>query len=481
MLTLLILVVLSCKKDKDDEIDRSIFQTQKDEIKTNQKISSGYKLEMPYKKLEIFLGKDFIPVSSFKTNIDNDADEEFVIAYKKNENSKIFFCIFDLIKNEILKKNFEFETEIYHTDGFLTQTQNLFQKNNTGVVIEGKSQENIYQLYIIIFYQDNYEVVGNFVADFSIIVDYEEIDDEKGKFTKLKNVTTISNDASSLNTNVRKKDIFEWDENSFSFKVIKSEEFLPSSTIFSDPNIFYSETTYFNYIRGVWYPEKYKDIILNNSYSGEITEAGIRYIFFSDSPNEVGIKYDDYIDKYIITKIVKVWNQKPGLRLVIKEFNNPSEINYTNSIDLTLIEANLLKVQGPRRFDSENYVRLSKPFGDFITEKREHLTKSKISDVERFLKNRFISKDEIILEFLDNKKFQLTKGKESNIGVYQISIDKNDLIITFLSENGNIVLNNTNFIIKLYVDSNYFSLIPIKFEFDKVIVQELSSIDFYKK
>ena len=204
MLTLLILVVLSCKKDKDDEIDRSIFQTQKDEIKTNQKISSGYKLEMPYKKLEIFLGKDFIPVSSFKTNIDNDADEEFVIAYKKNENSKIFFCIFDLIKNEILKKNFEFETEIYHTDGFLTQTQNLFQKNNTGVVIEGKSQENIYQLYIIIFYQDNYEVVGNFVADFSIIVDYEEIDDEKGN-SKVKNVTTISNDASSLNTNVRKK------------------------------------------------------------------------------------------------------------------------------------------------------------------------------------------------------------------------------------------------------------------------------------
>ncbi|HOV12715.1 MAG TPA: hypothetical protein PK771_00350 [Spirochaetota bacterium] len=476
-----LLIIISCKKDRDEENDKAVFDSKNNTSVTNNSVSSEYKLEISYKKLEVFLSKGFIPISSLKTNIDNDADEEFVITYKKDNNSKIFFCVFDLIKSEILKKRFEFETEIYHNEGFLIQTQNLFLKNNTGIIVEGKSFENIYHLYIILFNQDDYKIIGNFKGDFSIVVDYEDVDDEKGKFTRIKNVITISNAASSVNSNVQRKDIYTWDEKDFAFKLIKSEEFLSSSNTFIDSNILYSEINYFNYLKGIWYPEKYKNIIQDNSLNkNEFSESNIRNIFLSNAPNEIGIKYGDYVDKYIIVKIVKLWNQKPGLRLILKEFNNPNEVNFTKSIDLTLLESNLLKVQGPERFDDENYVRLSKSFVDYVNEKKDDLNKSKVKEVEMFLNEKFKLKDDITIEFTTDKKFKLKKDKIINKGIYQINKDKEDLIILFLFEGENNILKKTNFLIKIYKDKNYFTLIPVRFDFNKITLEELSSMDFYK-
>lgn len=476
----LLLLLFSCKRDQDAENDKSVFDN-KNQSSYNSTLSNEYTLDISYKKLEMFLGKNFIPVFSLKTNIDNDAEEEFVIVYKKNNNSKISLLIFDLIKNEILKKRFEFETDIFHTKDFLIQTQNLFQKNNSGIVLEGKSSDNTYHLYIVSYLQDDYKIIGNFKGDFSVVIDYEEIDDEKGKYTKIKNITVITNAVSSVNTSTQKKEIFNWDIDNSNFKLLKSEIFLSTAASSIDQSILYSETDYFNYLKGIWYPEKYKKIIDSNSLNpNEFNDSNIRYLFLSNSPNEIGIKHGEYVDKYIIVKIAKLWNQKPGLRLVLKECTNVSDSNYTKSIDLTLLESNLLKVQGPEKFDDENYVRLSKSFVDYVNEKKEELIKSEITKITENLVGNYKSKDNITLAFDSEKRFIIKNKEKRDFGIYQINKNKDAYLIFFLFEEDNTILEKSNFLINFNDDKQYISLIPIKFNFNKIQLEELLSIDFYR-
>ncbi len=471
----------SCKKDSYDDNDKSVFDDGGNVNGVNSVISQDYKLEIPYKRLEMFLGKKFIPIFSVKTNIDNDAEEEFVIAYKRDLNSKINLWIFDLSNEDVLRKRFELETEIFHNDSFLIQTQNLFKKNNTGIALEGKSIDNVYHLYIVSYMEDDYKIVGNFQGDFSILIDYEEVDDEKGKFTKIKNVIIISKMTDSVNLNAQKKETFIWNETNNEFELLNTEEFISTSKSSIDKSILYSEANYFNYIKGIWYPEKYKKFITENAINlKDFSDSSIKYIFITENPNEIGIKQGDYVDKYIIVKMVKLWNQRPGLRLILREFNNPNEIHYRKVIDLTLIDSNLLRVQGPERFDDENYVKLPKPFIEYVNEKKESYDKVDISDFEVFLFGNFKEKSGISLTFNEDKTFFVKQNDIVDRGIFQIKKDKDDFYILFFFDEKNQILQRKNFLIKVYKDKKFFTIIPVKFEFDKISAEELKSKDFFK-
>lgn len=477
LLIIIILIYSSCKKDSNSDSDDGVFNKNEEIEQYNFSENPHNKLFLPYKKFELFLGKDFIPIFSLKSNLDTDSGEEIVIAYKQNSTSKINVVIFDLLQNDVLRKKIEFPTEIQHIENFLMQTQNLFYKNNIGLTIEGKTIDNKNKLYIISYLDDDFKIFGDFTGDYSIVIDYEEVDDEKGKYSKIKEVVVINND---LNSNVQKKLTYLWEEVTKQFNLSKEEQIFSQQNSSIDQSILYSEDKYFDYIKGIWYPEKYKTIMEKDNLDlQEFSDTNIRFIFFSQNPNEVQIKYGDYVDKYSIVKIVKLWNQKPGLRMVLKEFTYNTDANYSRYVDATLIEPNLLKVLGPQKFDEDNYVRLKKHFSDFVAEKKADFDKKKISGVIDYLNGKFKNKDEIIININKNKEFSIFKQKNVEKGVYKLTMNKEGYIISFLYNSQNTIISNENFIIKLD-DNKGFTLIPIKFDYDKITIQDLNSIKFEK-
>jgi len=476
-----IFIFLGCSKHFDSDNDKNVFNKSSNVSKKQNSNQIQTKLPVSYKKLEIIIGKDFIPVNFSLKNAENGQDSQLVIASKKDNNSNIDIYIFEITNNDILKKRFEFATDVFYGESLLLQAQNLFFKDDYALTIEGKTKDGKYKLFVISYSDEEFKKLDEFSADYSLVINYEEFEDEKSKYSRLKNIEIVNSASSTINSSLQKKEVFIWDYKKSAFQLSKTEQISSSAISSIDQSILYSEDKYYEFIKGFWYPERYKEIIESNKLNpDDFSDNEIMLIFISTNPNEVNIKYGNYVDKYSVVKITKSWNQKPGLRLVLKESYNP-KTDYTKSMEITLMERSLVTVVGPEKFDNENFVRLPRPFLEYVREKREEIDKKNIDGLVKYLTGEFANKEKIKIIFYQNKNFQILKDKLIEKGAYKISYDKNEFIVSFLYEGQNSIFKNSNFIIKKNQNLNSFSLTPIKFDYNGYTIEDLNSIVFTKK
>ena len=188
---LVVVYLIGCYKNLDTN-ENDIYYIEN--VNTNEEDFSQekiLKLPVPYHRLETFLAKDFIPVLGLKLNLDSDIDNEICIAYKLNNSSNINIAIFDLLSKNIIKKKIEFSTQIFDQNNFSFQSRNLFYEDDISLIIEGRSAENKNLLYIYSFLDGEYKEIGEFIGDYSVIINYEEYETDKGKYERLKNISTI--------------------------------------------------------------------------------------------------------------------------------------------------------------------------------------------------------------------------------------------------------------------------------------------------
>ena len=478
VLIILLFTIICCQKNSENN---SINISDKSII-SNISSFNTVKLKVPYKKLEVYIGENFIPLASLNENLDNDSDEEMLIAYKMNNTSPVDIKIFDLLENDNIKEKYEFKTEIYNSDFFTVEKKHLSNKDDFCIIADGKTNENFTKMYIFSYFDDEYKVLADYTAYYSILINFEDIEEDEGKtkYVRIRDINVIDNDPDSENPNIQKKETFKWDILSDSFKLVKSEQIFSSTISSIDQSIFYSEEKYFNFIKGFWYPQAYKNLIESGKLDPvNFTEDKIKFVYISDSPREISVKYGDYVSKYSVIKIARAWNQKPGIRVVLKE-NTSQSPGINKFMDLTLLEKDLLSAIGPEHYDNGNYIKLPKPFEEYIKEKNDEIAKKKISEMTKYIKGTFNGKDNVVLTFENDREFKIQSNNKTEKGSFKITSEKQGFIISFMFENQNTILKNGNFLLKTVPDKYGISLVPVKFDYNGIIIDDLNPINFYQ-
>ncbi|MBP5705762.1 MAG: hypothetical protein J6W76_00645, partial [Spirochaetales bacterium] len=116
----------SCHRETDvaDTTGNTVAQDE------NVVAAEEVRLYIPREKLEILFGKGFVPIYNRFVNLDSDADEEYLIAFRRRKSDFVNVFIFDIIQNDVIRKKFSIETTIVDSDNLLIQTQNLFVQND---------------------------------------------------------------------------------------------------------------------------------------------------------------------------------------------------------------------------------------------------------------------------------------------------------------------------------------------------------------
>ena len=121
---------------------------------------------------------------------------------------------------------------------------------------------------------------------------------------------------------------------------------------------------------------------------------------------------------------------------------------------------------------------MDKPFEEYIKEKRDELNKKHISTITDSLKGSFISKDNIVITFESNREFNVLSNSITENGTYKITNEKQGLIISFMFDNQGTILKNSNYLFKMTPGKSGFSLVPIKFDYNGLIIDDLNPIIF---
>ncbi len=484
LIVLLIFFILTgCIKNSGE--DENIYSTDKSSQK-NSEMPNNMVLDIPYRKLETFLGSKFIPVYSQKMNLDSDSDEEVAIAYKTGTKSSIRLIIFDILQNGIIRKKTEIETGIEKSDSFELSCHNLLEDNDIALLIEGKSNDNKSLLYIYQYSDDSYNKIGEFRADYSILVDYSEIEAETGKKIKLKEITTL--DSSPESSNIQQKNVYVWDYASSRFTLAESSRIVSndrnlSSTYLTDGNKF------LEYVSGFWYPEKYLSLVKSPNFDPEKFNANnIEYLAFSARDMEVYIKHDDYMNKYKIKKVNLIWSQMAGVRLSIEGISSTSQFSNA-TLDVILTGSDSLQIISSNKFDESNYVRLDRPFIDYVNDRMKEKSDTDINKIVTFITDEFInsvnntgnSNTGIIINFSANNAFDVQKGQKIEKGFYKITRDNLGYIITFLFDSDNTLLLSDNFLIRVFEDTQSISLTPIVMKLNGFMVDDSRKALIFKK
>jgi hypothetical protein len=471
----------SCFKNSNDE--KLSFND-----KNNQKYSissNNVMLDIPYKKLETFIGSKFIPIYSKKNNLDTDNEDEVIIGYKVNTNDNIKIIIFDQMQNGIIKKKMEINTEILKPDSFELQSHNLLYDNDLSIIIEGKSVDDKSLLYIYQYSDDTYKKIVELKSDYSIIIDYLDIDTESGKKIKLKQITTFDAVVNDANTNIQEKKVYVWDYALNQLIIAESSRIQMSDRTLSNSNL-NDPDKFLKYINGFWYPERYLNLIKSQNFDPDkFTSNNIEYILFSSMDMEVSIKHDDYINKYKIKKANLIWGQLPGVRLIIQGISNTSQFS-TSTIDVVLTGSNSLQVTSSNKFDDSNYVRLDKPFIEYVNDRHKEIDDNNIKKIISFISDEFIINSNvnnkgIIINFISNNEFNIIENNKTEKGYYKITKDNIGYIITFLFDTENTILKSNNFLIKISEDTQSLSLTPVKMKIKGFDVEDSKKPFVFKK
>lgn len=472
---MLLLIIIGCTKEKN-KINSEYFLSQ-DDYTFGNNAPTEEKLPVSLSKLKHFVGENIIPIHFKLVNLDNEINNELIICYSENKESDIKIVIFDVLPNEGLKKLYELQTKIRKTQEFSLQITNLFFEDDSCIMIEGVSFEDKRMLYII---NNNngktFDLIGDFSATYSILFNFEEKETESNKFYIIRDINIIDSGLSVTNANIQKKDVYSWDYSSEKFELVESSQIVSNAISNIPAGVLYSPESYYDYIEGFWYPEKYKKIIENNTLDPEIfAKDSIEYVCLSDTDGskEININHGDYADRYLINKIVNLGGQKPGLRFTLKDFTDSNNINY-QFVDLFLYDSNILKLKGPEDFDFVTYVRLPKPFIEFVQEKKDQ--NSLDSEIE-FRKNIAGSYScfDYSINFSETGDFEVIKGQKKESGTFKIeNKDDADLLQLFFKEE-NTIIKEKYFIINLG-NKNRIMLIPIKLNVRGYIIKNVKSL-----
>ncbi len=477
---ILIFTFQGCNK-KNEQISSDFFLSENLYTFDQSITSNDERLPVSVIKLRQYIGTDFEPVGYKVFNSKKSNYEDLIFCYKEKPTSNVKIVIFSVLPNEILRKQFEYQTTISEKKDFSIQVSNLFFEDDSYILIEGIDEQDNRSLYIFSNNSnDNFSLIQNFSATYSIFYDFTEKDYEGAKYFVLKNIVLLNNALSATNTTIQRKDIFIWDYNVNSFKLSESSQIVPQSISDISSEILYSSENYFNFIRGFWYSEKYKEMIDNNNINPDNFERdSIKYAYFSEKNGlkQVHINYGDYADIYTIDKIIKMGGQKPGLRLTLKDPVSLNIVDY-RYVDLFLFDNTLIKVKGPEDYDYESYVRLPKPFIEYINEVRSI---NKGSEIEKFKQslNGTYTNSEFVIEFKQNQ-FRISKDTITDTG--EIKLEKKDeiFILFFLFKTENRILDKKYFIIDKINDERVI-LISVKPTLNGYVIENNRPVTLTKK
>jgi hypothetical protein len=475
----LLLLITSCFNNRNNSQDHYYISSDSTRDTTVQ--VEEINLPVPIKKLEPYLGKSFQPVTFFITNLDNDINEEFIIAYQQNNASHIWFAVFDLFMGNSLKIKFQYKTAIYNRADFNLQSHNLFFEDDVSIVLEGKSIDNKNLLYIFSYMDDEYTLIGDFSGDYSTLLEFTEKESDKGNYQNLKEVITIDNSFSSTNTNIQQKNVYIWDYTGKVFKLVETSEVLSSQLSSIDRSILKSENNFFSYISGFWYPKDYAAMIESGRIdSTRYNEDTIRFMHFSEFSNqELSIKHGDYVTKYKVVKLFKLWGQKPGLRMKIKDFNNP-QTHYNQKIDVYLVEANRIKVSGPKKHQNETFVRLPRPFIEYVNEKKSEKDQDRLNTLLTFMEGSFTDNDNVTVSFKRDASFSILSDTEEASGMFRLTPAEPDILISFFFENDRLFLDKDNYVLGYSPRQQYITLTPARLDLNGIKIDDLNAIMLYK-
>ncbi len=479
---LLLFSLLNCNKNKKE--DESY-----DDAQLKRKKNSAAALELPVdnKVIEGYLGSSYLLINFLKVNLDSDIEDELAIAYKKDDASNISIAVFDLLNSGLIKKNFDYESEIFETQGFSLASYNLFKENDISIVIEGKSKENKFILNIFSYIESDtdkfYKMAGAFSGDYSVILDFKEVESDRGKYNILKEVVTIENSYSYANTNIQQKSEFVWDYDNSEFKLAGTSQILSTNNKISNID------DLLGYLKGFWYPERYAKLLNDEEKLINFDQNSIEFISFTPHLKEVNIKYDDYLAKYNILKTYKFWSNRPGISLSVESIQKSTNKNYIK-IDVVLAEADKIMVKGPGTFEEMNYIRFPKPFVEILNDKKNEKTEKEKKEIKNFLNDTFVlmkknkaekeQNEEVLIKFDNVNRFFLQRGDEKEDGYYIIIKDNLGFIISFLFNTSNNILNSRYYLIDESAENKILYLTPVKINYNSFSIEDFKKIVFVK-
>lgn len=479
-------------------------QCQKEQVELNTEVKfsdSSYagmynrqtaeeRLPVSYAKLELVLGRNFIPVANRIGNIDEDVNEEFLILYKSSESEPAKLAIFDILSNEVLKKLYQFETEIRLAEGAGIQVTNLFEENDNFIVLEGKSGEDRSHLYILANRDGEFVLVKDFRASYSLFMNFDEKESTNNKYFILKDIVVINDALTATNTTVQNKDVYSWSYEERRFVNVESSQIVAAKSSELYSKVLYSPDKYFNYLKGFWYPAKYKELIDNDKIDIKYHKReNSRFVMMEEANElkEISINYGEYIEKYIIKKIVRLGGQRPGLRFILREHSYNSSRLY-KYIDVYLLSSDKLRVIGPGKFQQSSYVRLDKPFIEYLDEEKSKREQEKTAALYSFLNgkiftefSRIESEGDVEISFLEENRFNISKNSRVESGLYRIDYEDEQYLLRMLYQTENKIIEYSYFIINIRADEELFLLTPIKVDFKSYSKIESGSYKFKEK
>ncbi len=438
-------------------------------------------LPIAYDKLESILGKEFIPVSYRRMNVDMDSDEEFVLAYRSAGEVKIKLVFFDILRGGSLQKLFEYTSEIDDADSYVINSGNLFKSNDMNLIIEGKNKDSDNFLYIINYNEGGFRIVGEFKSRFSNVIEYENIQDNNSSYTILREVVTLNHSFTSTNSYIQERNIYKWDENSMSFSLESSSRV--TSTGFSPVNrdVYNTAQSYLDFIKGFWYPEVYASLIQRNTLNNyNLNSHNIEFVYISPETSEYSEKKEDYFIKFNFTNMTKVWADQPGLRLIVDTSDGFNPYRNQVTIEIFLLAPDRIMVKGPGKFDNAVYVRFNKPFIEYVEEARAESDARLLSGVMEVLSGSFTNRDGIDLEIKNDKSFTLTKNNRNYGGFIRLEIISDRVLVNFTYTDEVDPLEDKRFLLNKS-DPSVLTLTRIYFDGLTYVVDDSKYFDFYRK
>ena len=213
----------------------------------------------------------------------------------------------------------------------------------------------------------------------------------------------------------------------------------------------------------------------------EFSDKYTRYLFINTESQEVAINHGDYIDKYSIVKISKLWNQKPGLRFVLYEYGTNEKTVYSKYVDLTLLDANSIQVEGPEKYYKETYIRINKYLNTYIRNKKDDANFDELKKESDKIVGIYESQQNIILNFMSNNEVVIDKKNQKATGFYKLSMNQKGIILSLNVSNYENYFKTNNFLIDISIDKSKITLIPVKFDYNEIITDDLNQLIFYRK
>ncbi len=471
-------LLFSCFRNEGDSYTVTLDKI--DNQVSTKGISDKHGLPIQYEKLELTLGKDFVPVDYRRKNLDNDSDEEFVIAYKSAGETNLKVVFFDFLKTGTLQKIFEFISLITDNDSYQITTSNLFYEDDMNVIIEGKSGDGDNLLYIINSSNNQMGVVGEFKSRYSNIIEFENFQTKDSSYTLLKEVITLSSSYTAANSFIQEKSTYRWDPSIKGFSLHSTSTITTGANTPVDRSVYETAQSFMSFVRGVWYPEKYMSMIKSKELDKYTFKShNIEFISFSPDADLFCIKSTDYYNEYPISKLTKIWTEQAGLRLTIDYNDDFNPFRNLTNVDVFIVSPNKIQVKGPGQFDIEFYVRFDKHFIEYVDEASSNNIKQILKKNLETMAGKYTNRAGLLLQIDSGGSFVITKDNITYSGLIVPEYINNRMVINLTFTEDADPLKHKKFIVNTS-DPTVLGLVKLHFDGLTFKLDENYFFDFFR-